>query len=97
MLTPEQRETLKGASQGANFDPSAQPGGNPTPQPTAEAGAAEFQDGESYTFRDGQFTPFEPPTPGQHSENSGRFAPAREKTLADLRGNPNEWPDITAR
>jgi hypothetical protein len=97
MLAPEQRETLKGSAQGADFDSLAQTpeGGS---RPTAETAQPEtYQDGESYTFVDGKFVPFEPPTPGQHGESSGRFAPAREPSLRDMVPDPHAWPDIAAR
>jgi hypothetical protein len=68
---------------------------------------SQFEEGSSYTFENGEFRPFEPPSPTQHSEFSSRMAP-REPTVDDLRTRldretgkssafSREWPDFTAR
>jgi hypothetical protein len=103
MLSPEQRATMKTPD-----DSAAQPNGgnvgNDSQQPAAEE--TGFEEGESYTFENGQFVPLEPPTPMSHSETVSRSAP-REPSESELRAKldrqvgkssvSHDWGDITAR
>jgi len=112
LLTPEQRAALKDSGaveqgQGTS-DTSAQEDrdSGSDSQQTADTGPG-FEEGESYTFENGQFVPFEPPTPMNHSETSRSLGRPKETTVSELRakldrevGKPSvthEWPDITAR
>ena len=83
----------------------AQDGGSAAGQDSQQT-EPEHEDGGMYEFRDGQFVPFEPPTPMGHSELVSRGA-SREPTVSELQaqldrqvGKPSrsrEWPDVTAR
>jgi hypothetical protein len=103
MLSPEQRATLKTPD-----DSAAQPNGGNVSQDSQQPAdqGPDFEEGESYTFENGQFVPVEPPTPMSHSETVSRSAP-RDATESELRakldrqvGKPSvshDWGDITAR